>query len=662
MIVSCDVETRSATDLKTRGAYNYFDDPQADVLCLCYSVDGGPVELWTPGDEPPRCFYEADRITAWNAAFERLAFSKILTPRYGFPHIELKRWFCTAYQSRCNNMPGALGNAARCIGTKDQKDPIGEKLIKQLCIPQPDGSWNNDADLLDQLYDYCKKDVLAEMAIAWQLRSLTPVELEDWHVSEMMNDTGIRVDVELCNASMQYAKDEELDLLDRVADITQGAVTKVRGERIKAWIVERLEDEHVALITENGKVSMDKRARERLLEADIEADVREVIACMDAIGKSSVGKFRSMRNRASADGRVRGVMVAAGAAQTGRASSLGIQIQNFPRETAKDPLAVRADMIADVHPAEIADTYGANIMSVLSSMLRPALIPDDGNIFLDADYSSIENRCLPWLSDSEGGEAKLDRFRKGEDLYLVAASEIYGRPIEKADPERQVGKIAELSLGFGGGSGAFGAMANAYGIHLPDSEVRKIVDNWRLANSWAVEFWEELEIAFIKAYRNPEEQFTAGRVSYVAMENILSGGTTVFCTLPCGRLLTYPSVRIDFIETQYGVREQITYLRANWVPKANERQWPRAKLWHGTLAENITQATAASLMRWALRQLHDEGACVVAAIHDQALLESPLADADHWEAVLHKAMNSNPDWAEGLPIEAEVDRRTRFGK
>jgi len=654
MIVSCDVETRSPVDLKTQGAYKYFD--QADVLCLCYSINEGPIQLWTPGDPVPDCFEHAERITAWNAAFERLAFSQVLTPRYGFPPIELERWFCTAYQSRCNNMPGALGNAARCLGTKDQKDPIGERLIKQLCIPQPDGSFNNDPNLLEQLYSYCKKDVLAEMAIARQLRMLTDTELEDWHVSERMNDMGIKVDVELCKAAMQYAKDEELDLLDRVADITQGAVTKVRGERIKAWIVDRLDDEHVALITENNKVSMDKRARERLLEADVEAEVRGVIECMDAIGKSSVGKFRAMRNRASADGRVRGVMVAAGAAQTGRASSMGIQIQNFPRETAKDPLAVRADMIANVHPEELAGD--SNVMSVLSSMLRPAILPEEGNIFLDADYSSIENRILPWLSESEGGEQKLDRFRAGEDLYLVAASAIYNRDIQKSDPERQVGKIAELSLGFGGGSGAFGAMARGYGIDLPESEVRDIVNNWRIANQWAVEFWSELEIAFTKAYRNQGEWFHAGRVSYVAHEDVLAGGITVFCQLPCGRLLTYPSVMIE--SNEYS--SKITYLRANWIPKAGERQWPRAKLWHGTLAENVTQATAASLMRWALRQLHAEGACVVAAIHDQALVECPLDEADHWEAVLHKAMNSNPDWAEGLPIEAEVDRRTRFGK
>jgi len=659
MIISCDVETRSAADLKTQGAYKYFDDPEADVLVLCYSVDGGTVETWWPNDPVPECFHTGDQFTAWNASFERLAFSKILTPKYGFPEIPLERWFCTAYQSRCNNAPSALGNAARFLHTKDQKDPIGERLIRSLCIKQAAGSWNNDPVEMELLGDYCRKDVLAEMAIAHQLRQLTADELKDWHVNEAMNDNGIMVDVDLCRAAMKYAKEEEQDLLDLVADVTQGDVVKIRGPKMKAWILERLTREQVELITDKGKTSMDKRAREKLLGEDIPADVRTVIECADAIGKSSVGKFRAMRNRASGDSRVRGVMVAAGAAQTGRASSMGIQIQNFPRETAKEPLAIRADLLANMHPEELVDKYDSKVMNILSSMLRPTLMVPEGHLFLDCDYSSIENRVGPWLTDSPEGEAKLDQFRNGVDPYLVAASDIYGREIKKGEPERQVGKVAELSLGYGGGVGAFSAMARGYGVSLPESEVRDIVQAWRLANRWAVDAWEGLDIAFTKALRNPETEFSYGRIKYYAMQDILAGGTTVFCELPCGRYLTYPDVRTEFVGFD---REVTTFARANWTPKSGERVWPRSKIWGGTLFENVTQAAAASLMRYALRRVTDAGGTIVAAVHDQMLMEVPIEEEARWTAVLHEAMNTAPDWADGLPVEAEVETRTRFGK
>lgn len=659
MHLHVDLETRSSVDLRTRGVYNYFDSPDADVLCCAYAEDGKPVELWTPGMPVPEVFYEADMFYAHNAAFERIAFEKVLTPKYGFPTIKLEEWFCTAYQSRCSNMPSALGNAARCLGTKDQKDKIGEMLIKECCIPP----FNDDPALLEQLYQYCKQDVLTEQAITRQLRPLTQTEIDDYHVNERMNDNGLRVDLPLCTAAMSYAREEEADLIQVIEDVTEGEVSKVRGTGLKNWCLKRLSEDHIALITDSaGKISFDKRNREKLLAEDIPANVRTAIEATDAVGKSSVAKFRAMQARASADERVRGIMIAAGAAQTGRASSLGIQIQNFPRETAKNPLAIRKDLLDDIHPEDIVGEFGGNIMSILSSMLRPAILPEDGNIFLDCDYSSIENRVGPWLTDSPEGEAKLDQFRQGIDPYLVAASDIYGEEVKKGDDRRQTGKVAELSLGYGGGVGAFSVMAQNYGVTLPEYEVRQVVEKWRLANRWAVNAWEGLERAFTQAFRNPGEMFRYGRIKYCAVKNILAGGTTVFCELPCGRFLTYPDVTIEDVETRYGWRDQITYLRANWTPRANERRWPRAKLWGGTLFENVTQAAAASLMRFALRELDAAGAKTVAAVHDQALIETSLDEADHWEAVLHKAMNTTPDWATGLPVVAEVERRERFGK
>jgi hypothetical protein len=51
--------------------------------------------------------------------------------------------------------------------------------------------------------------------------------------------------------------------------------------------------------------------------------------------------------------------------------------------------------------------------------------------------------------------------------------------------QRQIGKVAILSLGYAGGPGAFASMGRNYGILLPESDVRRTVDNWRRANQWA---------------------------------------------------------------------------------------------------------------------------------------------------------------------------------
>ncbi len=69
------------------------------------------------------------------------------------------------------------------------------------------------------------------------------------------------------------------------------------------------------------------------------------------------------------------------------------------------------------------------MLETLAKALRPTLIPDDGNVFVVADWKSIENRALPWLSDSEGGEKKLDMFREIDadptlhDMYARAAKD-----------------------------------------------------------------------------------------------------------------------------------------------------------------------------------------------------------------------------------------------
>jgi hypothetical protein len=72
---------------------------------------------------------------------------------------------------------------------------------------------------------------------------------------------------------------------------------------------------------------------------------------------------------------------------------------------------------------------------------------------------------------------------------------------------------------------------------------------------------------------------------------------------------------------------------------------------------NFTQATAAALLRNALRVLdQDSGLSVVMHTHDEICVEVPLADVDAADALLLEVMTARPDWAPGLPIAAEPTR------
>lgn len=274
-------------------------------------------------------------------------------------------------------------------------------------------------------------------------------------------------------------------------------------------------------------------------------------------------------------------------------------------------------------------------------MLRPALIPEPGHQFVVADWSAVEARVTAWVS----GEAEdvLDVFRQGRDIYKREASGIYRVPEDQVNKDqRQIGKVAILSLGFGGGVGAFSAMGRNYGVMLPESDAKRIVDAWRRANPWAVRLWQQLEEGYRRAMRNPGHEVPAGKVTYYYDRQHL------WYSLPSGRILCYPFAKFD--------GDEITYVKAAWKPAADAKEWPRARLWRGLACENIVQATAHDLLRHSLRQLQN----VVLHVHDEIVLESPNPEEDAEQ--LRRVMCTPPDWAAGLPLNAEVEVMSRYGK
>ena len=671
-MISIDLESRSATDLITDGAYNYASCPSTEIIVMCYSVDGGDVQTWHPGEPVPSHFNNCypHRYYAFNAAFERLMWDYIMTPDHGFPVIALEQWRCSMFMSRTNNLPGALGNAARCLGIPDQKSQRGKALIKLLCVPMADGTFNKDPELLAEMDDYCVADVKAEMGVHGMLREPTDEEWSDYYANERINDRGVYIDRELCEAAQIYASEEEAELIGVIEEVTEGVVTKARGEKLKEWVVERLTKEQEKLLVKyrDGKkmLSLDKFNRSRLLALEeLDPDVRDVVEASDFAQKSSVGKFKAMSRRADpVDLRVRGAFLCNGASQSGRFSSKGLQLHNFTRIVMDDPMEVRADFLDEIMAEDITDYFGMPIMTILSRMLRPALIPQPGNVFLVSDWSAIEGRVAPWLCDDVMGERKLDLYRNDEPVYEITAAATFRCAVEDVTKDqRQVGKVQELAFGFGGGKGAYMAMARNYGMSATDAEADRYKDAWRRVNPWAQKIWADIERASKLAVSNPTREYKVGRLTYVAFEGILCGGTTLFCILPDDRLLTYPDARIEQVETPWGeMRPALTALRAAFVPKATEKEWPRTNLWGGLLMENATQGTAASLLRYAVREAEFEGLQIVFHVHDELVVEAGERTHQNIKDELHGIMNTAPAWAPGLPLKADVDVMTRYGK
>ena len=627
MTLWVDFETRSACDLKVAGVYNYAQHGSTEVLCMSYAFDDDDVKTWLPHQPFPDI--TGHRIMAHNAAFERLIFWYVLQL-----DIPLESFYCTAAQARANCAPGSLEDVGRFAGASMKKDHRGAQLIRKMSVPP----YEESPELTAEMVAYCEQDVRAMRAISKAMRPLSPTELKDYHVNERINDRGVLVDVPLCHAAVKYASAELAEIQTIVAEVTGGEITSVRSPKMREWVLARVGPQAKKLMEKDGKYSIDKTVRANLLNCeDVPHDVQEVIQCADDLWASSVAKFSRLAQLSDEeDGRVRGAFVFAGGSATGRASSYGAQVHNFTRKCAQEPEAVRTAM---VRGHAIVPKFGKRVTDVLRGMLRPALVPSKGKYLVVADWSAIEARVNPWLSGR--GDDKLAIFASGEDVYKVNASATFGVSVGQVNKDqRQIGKVQELACGFAGGVGAFAAMGRAYGILLPESDAKRMVDAWRRANPWSVLYWQDLESAYTRAMRNKGKEFSAGRVVY------LFDGLHLWYVLPSGRILCYPYARLE--------TDGVTYAKAAWKPAADAKEWPRARLWKGLACENITQAVANDLLRHSLRQLDD----VVLHVHDEIVIETATPDPE----ALRLVMCTPPEWAKGLPLDAEVEVMTRYGK
>ncbi|GHT16105.1 hypothetical protein FACS189426_24030 [Bacteroidia bacterium] len=126
---------------------------------------------------------------------------------------------------------------------------------------------------------------------------------------------------------------------------------------------------------------------------------------------------------------------------TGRLSSTNPNLQNIP----------------------IRDEEGKEI--------RKAFIPDDGCLFLSADYSQIELRLM---ADLSGDESMIEAFQSGQDIHAATAAKIFGIPIEEVTRDmRRKAKTANFGIIYG--ISAFGLSEQ---LHIPRSEAKELIDGY----------------------------------------------------------------------------------------------------------------------------------------------------------------------------------------
>jgi DNA polymerase len=168
MIYSIDFETRSRIDLVNRGLDVYANDPSTEVICIAFGTDPDAILVRHPQfkiDELLEHVRNGGKIQAWNAMFEYAIWNCVCVPKYGWPPLKIAQCIDSMATAAANNIPQSLEDAALFLGTIEQKDPEGKKLIMKLSKPQKDGTFNMDPDLIGKMFDYCAQDVRTEMSV-----------------------------------------------------------------------------------------------------------------------------------------------------------------------------------------------------------------------------------------------------------------------------------------------------------------------------------------------------------------------------------------------------------------------------------------------------------------------------------------------------------------
>ena len=638
MLISIDFETRSKVDLPTYGLDKYSKDPSTEVICMAYSMDGGDVKLWTPTTQLPSIFHRKEvQFTAWNAAFEYNIMKHVL----GLD-VDWAQFIDTMAVAASNNIPQSLEEAALFLGTIEQKDSEGKKLIQKLSKPKKDGTFNMDAELLNQMYEYCKQDVRTEMAIARQLRGLSSNEQAIWVATQRINERGVSVDPQELIHAVNAVNAGKEEVLQEITQIT-GGISANQPAKLLVWLKER------------GIQSDDLTAEtvtKMLQRSNLPSDVRRVLELRQHGSLTSVAKYEKMME-VQVDGRIRNTLVFHGAS-TGRwASRGGLNLQNIARPHYKED---EDDLLNEAIERVLVSGQGGT-MEELSSLVRSAIKAPTGHVFVDADFSSIENRVASWIA---GQTDKVELFRQGLDEYKAfASSALYRVPYEEVTKDmRQISKSAVLGCMFGQGAKGLVAYADGMGVKLTPEQSQMAVDAYRMAYAKVKSCWYDYETQAIAAINDPETAYRPeGKRGEKVAFKVTRGA--LWMQLPSGRLICWRDPKVEKQLTPWGAyKDGITVLNQNTFT----RKWGRNKLIGSSIFQSSVQATARDLLAEGLLRLEKDGLEVINLIHDEILLIEKSEKGEQTLDAVIKTITQPPKWAQDLPIAAEGWVSERYKK
>lgn len=680
-----DTETYNDKPI-SHGTYAYTET--CECMLATFAVDDGPVHVvdFTKGETSlylTELLEDPDvEIIAHNAMFDRNVVRFALGVE-----TDIKRWRCSMVKAMAHALPGGLDKLCDILGVNSElaKHKNGRELVLLFCKPRPKtfkgprrATHETHPEKWSEFVAYAKADIDAMREVwrklpAWNYKEQ---ELALWHLDQLINDRGAAVDLDLVEAALAAVDDEQEELRDQIYDATDGDVTSAtKRDQLLTHIVES----YGVTLPDLKKSTLERR----LEDPDLPESVKELIRIRLQAGMASTSKYKALKN-GTTRGRIRGTIQFDGAKRTRRAAGRTFQPQNLPSRGLLPPEEITVGI--DLLKLGAADMVFSNVMKLTSSTIRGCIVAPPGKKLVVSDLSNIEGRVLAWIA---GETWKAQAFRDfdsghGHDLYKLAyAKSFLVTPESVTKPQRSIGKVQELMLGYQGGVGAFVTGAATYGIDLEEmaegaynnipSDIMDEAEGfyewalkkniplfglsrraftvcdsfkraWRYSNSNIEALWHDVEDACRMAIRQP------GTLHRIQALTIRRDGMWLRIRLPSGRFICYPSPQVDD-------KGGISYMGENQYT----RKWERIKTHGGKLVENIVQSASRDVLFDTMPHIEAAGYAIVLHVHDEVVTECP--DSDEFSAEgLSALLSAGHDWTEGLPLAAAGFEDYRYRK
>jgi DNA polymerase len=276
-----------------------------------------------------------------------------------------------------------------------------------------------------------------------------------------------------------------------------------------------------------------------------------------------------------------------------------------------------------------------------TSPLKYAILAPTGYVFMDSDSSQIEARTLAWLA---GQEDLVQAFERGEDVYCIMASAIYGRTITKADTrERFVGKTTILGCGYGMGAAKFMAQLKNFGVAITLDEAQNIIDVYRKTYPKITALWREA--GNILTAIMDDQSTTLGRNKVLKID----GRKGIL--LPNGLYLKYPNLRKH--QDDDGKPELV------YDTKKGRAVIPN-RIYGGKVIENVCQALARIIIGEQMLAVNRKYRVVI-TVHDAVGSLVPIPEAETGKEYVELCMRIRPSWGPELPLNCETGYGASYG-